>query len=231
MKTIGREKIKKAVLSSLAVCVCLGILGVAAVFCLNAYVKSSTAESIISNEAASLVEDADCILVLGCLVRGDGSPSHMLSDRIDMGISLYKAGAAPKILMSGDHGRENYDEVGTMKDIAVLSGISSSDVFEDHAGFSTYESLYRAKEIFGVKKVIIVTQEYHLYRALYIAQSLGIEALGVPADLRAYSGQTYREVREILARVKDFGTSVFKPEPTYLGEFIPISGSGDITEG
>ena len=231
MKMIKNEKLKKAVLSALAVCICLGILGAAAVFALNAYVKSSTAERIISSDTASDIEDADCILVLGCLVRGDGSPSHMLSDRIDTGISLYKAGAAPKILMSGDHGRENYDEVGTMKDIAVLSGISSSDVFEDHAGFSTYESLYRAKEIFGVKKAIIVTQEYHLYRAIYIAESLGIEAFGVPADLRTYSGQTTREVREILARIKDFGMSVIKPEPTYLGEFIPISGNGDLTEG
>ncbi|MBE6563229.1 MAG: SanA protein [Ruminococcaceae bacterium] len=231
MKTNRNEKIKRAVVTALAVCICLGILGAAAVFALDAYVKSSTEERIIPEDAATAMEDVDCILVLGCLVRGDGSPSHMLSDRIDTGISLYKTGAAPKLLMSGDHGRENYDEVGTMKDIAVAEGIPSADVFEDHAGFSTYESLYRAKEIFGVKKVIIVTQKYHLYRALYIARSLGIEAYGVHADLRTYSGQMNREVREILARVKDFGTSALKPEPTYLGEFIPISGDGDITEG
>ncbi len=228
---IKNKRLKKAVLTALAVCICLGFVGAAAVFALNAYVKSSTEGRIISEDTVSALSDVDCILVLGCLVRGDGSPSHMLSDRIDTGISLYKMGAAPKLLMSGDHGRDNYDEVGTMKDIAVSSGISSADVFEDHAGFSTYESLYRAKEIFGVKKVIIVTQKYHLYRALYIAEKLGIEAYGVHADLRTYSGQVNREVREILARVKDFGTSALKPEPTYLGEFIPISGNGDMTEG
>ena len=99
----------------------------------------------------------------------------------------------------------------------------------DHAGFSTYESLYRARDIFQAKKIIIVTQEYHLYRALYIAQALGLDAYGVNADYRNYSGQTMRDIREILARNKDFLTSVFQPQPTYLGDAIPISGSGDLT--
>ena len=99
----------------------------------------------------------------------------------------------------------------------------------DHAGFSTYESMYRAKEIFGVKKVIIVTQGYHLYRAVYIAESMGLEAYGVASDYRSYAGQMSRDIREILARVKDFGTSILKPYPTYLGETIPISGDGDLT--
>ncbi len=229
MKT--NKKLKKAALIAAAVILCFGIVGTAAVFALNAYIKNTTELRIISKEEAAKISDADCILVLGCFVREDGSPSHMLSDRIDTGIDLFTLGAAPKLLMSGDHGREEYDEVGTMKDIAVAAGITSSDVFEDHAGFSTYESLYRAKYIFGVEKVIIVTQKYHLYRALYIAENLGLEAYGVHADLRSYSGQMNREVREVLARVKDFGTSVFKPEPTYLGEFIDIGGDGDLTEG
>ena len=99
----------------------------------------------------------------------------------------------------------------------------------DHAGFSTYESIYRAKEIFNVKKIIIVTQKYHLYRALYIANQLGIEAYGVGSDPRQYVGATYREAREILARDKDFVKCIFKPKPTYLGETIPVSGNGDIT--
>ena len=99
----------------------------------------------------------------------------------------------------------------------------------DHAGFSTYESIYRAKDIFEAKKVVIVTQEYHLYRALYIANQLGLEAYGVGADPRQYVGATYRELREILARDKDFIKCIFKPEPTYLGDTIPVSGNGDIT--
>jgi vancomycin permeability regulator SanA len=153
----------------------------------------------------------------------------MLEDRLRRGVALYDLGAAPKLLMSGDHGRENYDEVDAMKRYAVDAGIPSVDVFMDHAGFSTYESLYRAKEIFGAGKLIIVTQEYHLYRALYIAQQMGLEAYGVSADYRSYSGQTSRDIREFLARVKDFGTGIFKPEPTYLGDTIPIWGNGDLT--
>lgn len=99
----------------------------------------------------------------------------------------------------------------------------------DHAGFSTYESLCRAKEVFGAKRIVIVTQEYHLYRALYIAEGLGLEAYGVAADGQTYAGQSMRDFREILARVKDFGTTMLKPEPTYLGEVISISGNGDLT--
>jgi vancomycin permeability regulator SanA len=133
--------------------------------------------------------------------------------------------------MSGDHGQKNYDEVNTMKQYAVDAGIPASDIFMDHAGFSTYESVYRAKEIFGAEKIIIVTQRYHLYRALHIANAFGLEAYGVSADLRSYRGQTYRDIREILARNKDFITAIFKPKPTYLGETIPIFGDGNLTNG
>ena len=116
-----------------------------------------------------------------------------------------------------------------MKAYAVAHGVPSEDVFMDHAGFSTYETVYRAKEIFGAKRVIIVTQEYHLYRALYIAERFGIEAYGVASDYHTYGGQTQRDLREVLARCKDFFASIFKPEPTYLGEKIPIDGNGDVT--
>ena len=173
--------------------------------------------------------EADCIMVLGCQVKADGSLSHMLEDRLKRGVALYKAGAAPKLLMSGDHGPVTYNEVAAMKQYAIDQGIPSEDIFMDHAGFSTYESVYRARDIFQVERIIIVTQEYHLYRALHIADSLGLESWGVASDYRTYSGQSMRDIREILARVKDFGTSLFKPKPTYLGEPIPITGSGDAT--
>ena len=137
--------------------------------------------------------------------------------------------AADRLLMSGDHGRADYDEVNAMKKFAVDRGIESGAVFMDHAGFSTYESVFRAKEVFKAKKVILVTQEYHLYRALYVAKALGLDAYGVSADLQPYAGQKYYEAREILARVKDFFTSIFKPLPTYLGEAIPVDGDGNIT--
>jgi vancomycin permeability regulator SanA len=196
---------------------------------INSYVKGIGEKYIILPEQAAELKDVDCILVLGCKVKDNGDPSDMLADRIRRGIELYESGAAPKIIMSGDHGQADYDEVNTMKQIAVDNGVPSIDVFMDHAGFSTYESIYRAKEIFGVEKMIIVTQDYHLYRALYIAESFGIEAYGVNADYREYWGQSKRDAREILARFKDFATVTLKPEPTYLGETIDISGDGNLT--
>ena len=220
---------KRILCIALMMCMILAVTGVSSILGLNAYVKSVGGGNILRPEDAKMLEDVDCILVLGCLVKDDGVPSDMLADRLKRGIELYEQGAAPKILMSGDHGRADYDEVNAMKQVAVDAGVLSSDVFMDHAGFSTYESVYRAKEVFGADKIIIVTQEYHLYRALFIADRLGVEAYGVNADLRAYRGQTARDVREILARCKDFGNTIFKPEPTYLGEMIPIGGNGDLT--
>ena len=207
----------------------LGVVGAATVLGINGYVVLRTQGQIISVQEAAKLEGVDCILVLGCRVYEDGTPSHMLEDRLRRSVELYEAGAAPKLLMSGDHGQQEYDEVNAMKRYAVEAGIASSDVFMDHAGFSTYESLYRAKEIFGAKKVIIVTQQYHLHRALYIARRLGLEAWGVASDYRGYAGQILRDVREILARNKDFVTGIFLPEPTYLGEKIPLTGDGDVT--
>ena len=220
---------KKLLRRILAICLCLCILGISTLLVINAGVKASTDDQIITPDEAAVLEDVDCILVLGCLVWDNGQPSHMLEDRLRMGVELYGLGAAPKLLMSGDHGRVEYDEVATMKQYAVDAGISSEHVFMDHAGFSTYESIYRAKEIFQARKILIVTQEYHLYRALHIANRLGLEAYGVSSDYRTYVGQSMRDFREILARVKDFGTGIFKPKPTYLGDAIPISGNGDLT--
>ena len=205
------------------------ILGLCLLFGIDFYVRSSTKDRIISPENASSVSDADCLLVLGAGIRADGSPSPMLQDRLNIGIELYQNNAAPKLLMSGDHGRKKYNEVQTMKDIALDQGVPSEDVFMDHAGFSTYDSLYRARDVFQARKVIIVTQKYHLYRALYIARSLGLDAWGVSADTRRYRGQSQRDFREILARDKDFFVSVFKPLPKYLGDTIPITGNGDLT--
>lgn len=205
------------------------VLGLISVFAINARVVSVGTERILTVQEAAQQEDADCILVLGCQVKSDGTPSLMLKDRLDRGVELYQLGAAPKLLMSGDHGQPDYDEVGTMKQYAMDAGVPSSDVFMDHAGFSTYESMYRAKEVFQAHKVIIVTQEYHLYRAIYIAQALGLDAYGVAADGQNYAGQWSRDIREVLARVKDFFTSIWKPQPTYLGEAVPVSGNGDIT--
>lgn len=226
MKT---TKARRIVLICLLVILSLGIVCAGVVFGIDAYVVHSTSDQILSPEDAALLDDVDCILVLGCGVKDDGTPSDMLEDRLRRSVELFHAGAAPKLLMSGDHGRVTYNEVRTMKQYAMDDGIASVDIFMDHAGFSTYESIYRARDIFGAKKIIIVSQEYHLYRALYIANALGIEAYGVHADYRNYSGQLSYDLREILARNKDFVTAIFKPLPTYLGDAIPIWSDGDLT--
>ncbi len=207
----------------------LFVLCTVALMGISVYIKHETKDSITESVETYENMQADCILVLGAGVREDGSVSDMLKDRLDAGIALYKAGAAPKILMSGDHGQEHYDEVNTMKQYAIGQGVPSEDIFMDHAGFSTYESMYRAKEIFGAGRIVAVTQKYHMYRALYIAKRLGLEASGVSSDPRQYRGQSMREARELLARAKDFFVCMAKPESKYLGDAIPISGNGDVT--
>ena len=222
---------KKKRLFLILLCSALSVvlLGLLLVAGFNLAVIRSAEKHLLSVDKAVSLEDVDCILVLGCKVHGDGEPSDMLEDRLLRGLELYEMCAAPKLLMSGDHGQTDYDEVDSMKRFAVDRGVPSENVFMDHAGFSTYESMYRARDVFQAKKIIIVTQGYHLYRAVYIARALGLEAYGVDADLRNYSGQSGRDFREILARVKDFWTCVFQPEPTYLGLPIPISGDGNLT--
>lgn len=231
-KEIGEKnakiKTKKKLLISLFLLIITGILALAFTLVINLYVKASVNDKIITEDKAASIE-ADCILVLGAGVWNNGNPSAMLEDRLLQGIKLYKNGASDRLLMSGDHGRKEYDEVNVMKQFSIDRGITSEHIFMDHAGFSTYESLYRARDIFEAKKIIIVTQKYHLYRALYIADKLGIEAYGVASNPRRYAGQMRMSFREILARVKDFLNVIIKPEPTYLGEQISLSGNGDIT--
>ena len=205
--------------------ICLLILG-SVPFIINVYVVNSTKNQIIDINDIDSINDVDAILVLGCKANAN-SPSMMLAERLDTGISIYNK-IGTKLLLSGDHGTFEYDEVNTMRNYVLDKEIDSKDIFMDHAGFSTYDSIYRAKEIFLAKKVIIVTQEYHLYRALYIANKLGLDAVGVSAP-KIYSGQEMRDIREILARNKDFVKVMFKPKPTYLGETIPISGDGNVT--
>lgn len=206
--------------------ICIGLVCSAAVLGINFYVVKSSEKYILDMDKAG--EGYDCVLVLGCGVWGD-RPSHMLEDRLLVGIELCKNGASEKLLMSGDHGRDEYDEVNVMKTFATDRGLASEDVFMDHAGFSTYESMYRARDIFKAKKVLIVTQEYHLYRAIFVARRLGLDAYGVTSDLRDYGGQIFRDIREILARNKDLIYTIVQPEPTYLGEAIPVWGDGNAT--
>jgi SanA protein len=171
----------------------------------------------------------DCILVLGAAVRGN-TPSKMLQDRLDVAIALYEAGVAPKILLSGDNGQVTYNEVVVMQQYVLEAGVPAEDVFLDYAGFSTYESMYRARDVFLVETAVVVTQKYHLYRALQIGRALGLTVRGVASDQEVYAGQDYRNLREIAARIKDVAKSIIQPKPTYLGPEIPIDGNGEVTQ-
>lgn len=225
MSAIRCKKWRILLIAALVLC----FLMVAAVLLVDYKVKSAAAPWLLTPENAGELGNIDCILVLGCGVRPDGEPSLMLQDRLDMGLTLYNSGTAPKLLMSGDHSRTDYDEVNTMKRYVTDRGVPSEDVFMDHAGFSTYESMYRARDVFTVRRVVIVSQGYHLYRAVYDARALGLEAWGVAAEDIPYAGQLVRDAREVLARCKDWLYCIWQPEPTFLGEVIPVSGDGNFT--
>lgn len=182
----------------------------------------------------TLPKKVDAIIVLGAGVREDGTPSDILTDRLSTSLDILNMGVEGKLLLSGDHGREGYNEVGTMKDyILKNSDIKEKDIFLDHAGFSTYDSIYRAKDIFKVESALIVTNEYHLPRALYLAEKLGIDAYGYTSDKREYYYMDAYKKRERIAQLKDFlFVNVLKPEPKFLGESIPVNTSdGRDTQG
>lgn len=215
---------KKLVVISLVILVLSG----STVLAVDRYVEQVGLNYILN---INDIPTVDAILVLGAYVLPDGTTSSMLNDRLSEGYELYEQGKAPKILVSGDHGRKDYDEVNAMKSFLMNKGVPGRDVFMDHAGFSTYESVYRARDIFKVQKVIIVTQEYHLMRAVFLAREMGLEAYGVASDKHDY-GQVmaYYKVREIAARNKDFlWAKVIKPKPTFLGDAIPVFGDGSAT--
>ncbi len=198
----------------------------------NVYVCVSASDRMYArSELSESLSDKkyDCILILGAGVRPDGTPSKMLEERLLCGLELYRAGVAEKIIVSGDNGQANYDEVNPMKAWLVANGVPSESVFMDHAGFSTYDSVYRARTIFLAHRVCIVSQKYHLYRALYLADALSLDAVGVDAQQVTYSGQGTRELREVAARSKDFVSAIFKPKPKYLGKTIPVFGDGNET--
>ena len=205
------------------------VLAVVAVFAVTNVVTIVGAKgSIVSAEEAS-ISSADAIVVLGASVYADGTPSGILQDRLDDGIALYFAGVAPKLIMSGDNGTESYNEVRVMKQYAIAQGVPSEDIFCDHAGFSTYESMYRAKYVFGCQRIVVATQTYHLYRALWSAKSLGMQATGVPSDYHEYQKQLQYDIREVPARTKDFFKALFRMPSTYVGDAISLDQDGDVT--
>lgn len=192
--------------------------------------KSYGEKFIISED--NLPKDCDAIIVLGAGIKDDGTPSDILVDRLETSKEVYSAGVSETFILSGDHGREEYNEVKAMKEYIMTDDINEERIFLDHAGFSTYDTIYRAKEIFKVKKVIIVTNEYHLPRALYLARKMGIDAYGIASDKRNYLYIDNYKKREKLAQLKDFVyVNILKPKPEFLGESIPVDNSdGRLTD-
>jgi vancomycin permeability regulator SanA len=169
------------------------------------------------------VPSAPVAIVFGAAIRPDGEPSSMLADRIDAAVELYKAGKVQRILMSGDNSRPYYDEVTAMKHHAVEKGVPPEHVNLDYAGFRTYDSCYRARAIFGIDNAILVTQRYHLPRALYLANSMGIKAVGLKAGLDRYPGQDYYNLREAAALVVTwYEVNILHPLPRFLGEPVNL---------
>ena len=202
-KVKGSRGLKATIIVVLAFAI-LSASFLTTVLAISLSVKRSAGNKIIDIDRATELEDVDFILVLGAGLRSDGSPSDMLADRLKVGISLIESGVCDRILMSGDKSGEHYNEVAAMERFALERGVSPDKIILDGEGYSTYESVFNAVKKYGAKKIVIVTQEYHLYRALYIAEDFGVDAYGVHSDLRSYRKQVYRNVREHFARFKDF---------------------------
>lgn len=224
------KNFKKVLIKMLMALVSLIIIFLMGALFMMTTVQKNGEDKIVSLE--NLPDEVDAIIVLGAGVKSDGSPSDILVDRLKTCIEVNE-NINTKLLLSGDHGREGYNEVKAMKKFVIdNSDIDEEDIFLDHAGFSTYDTIYRAKDIFEVDKAIIVTNEYHLPRALYLANKMGIEAYGVKSDIRNYlSISTYRN-REKVAQIKDYiYCNLLKPEPKFLGEPIPVNSyDGRLTD-
>ena len=194
---------------------------------INIHMVNSTKDKIVSLDKVNEITDIDAIIILGCKVE-DGIPSLMLSKRLEKGIDVYNK-LHTKIIVSGDGNKE--DEVNVMSNYLINSGIESNDIVKDQAGISTYDSIYRAKNVFSVKKIVIVTQDYHMYRALYLANKLDIKAYGVVADdIPQKLIMLKNKIREIFSRDKNYFLGLLKPESKYLGEKISLNQDNSLTE-
>jgi SanA protein len=192
-------------------------LGVALV---NAYVLTSAGDSTAD---VSEVPPSEVAIVPGALVEPDGEMSAMLAARVEQAARLWHAGKVEKILVSGDHGSWKYDEPDTMRKELVRDGVRPRDIFEDHAGFDTWATMVRARNIFEVREAVVVTQGFHLPRALFLADAAGIDATGLSADLRPWGYQGRKSsIREILSRVKAV-VDVTLDTPAMAGPKIPIA--------
>jgi SanA protein len=184
----------------------------------------------ITGSTGNLPASYTC-LVLGAGVYSDGKPTPVLEQRLKGGLSLYQAGVVKRFLLSGDHGSRHYDEVNRMRDYLLAKGVPEEDLFTDHAGFSTYESVVRARQVFKVTDVTIVSQGYHLPRAVFLARTIGLNAHGYMADGQRSLGFSRNWRREYPALIKALFEVVFRPAPSFLGEEVPITGDSALSLG
>lgn len=221
----ARKEPKKFDFTKLFLNLLAGILVIAVLsLSFSIYLKEKYKKDILPVDAAAS-KMRDAVLVLGCSVYPDGSPSPMLKDRLDKGIEVYFKGAGNKLILSGDSS-PYYDEVQVMHQYALDKGVKGEDIFLDYEGYSTWESIQRAQDLFGAESLCIISQEYHLYRAIFLGKSLGLDVCGVAAQQVDYPGQWGREIREVLARVKDIYSASFKPDANPDDSYYDISGSG-----
>lgn len=222
------EPVKRLIRKYLKILIQLALIVITFTLYANYTIDKAGQDGVYSVDTAPQAEAA---VVLGARVYKSGMLFQVLVDRMDTGIELYQKGKVKKLLLTGDHGQTAYDEVNAMREYALKQGVPDKDIFMDHAGFSTYDSMYRAKDVFWVKNAVIVTQAFHLPRALYIARAVGIEANGVKADKREYIGMEYMYLREMLAQTKAVAQVIVRSKPKYLGPAIPITGDGRATKG
>lgn len=217
----------KIVLRELALGLCLALVVVLAVLMLcHTLVVLDAADGIVT---ASNAPEATVVMVLGASVLADGTPSDILRDRLDTAIDLYNSGKVKKFLLSGDSGEVNYNEVGSMRAYLLSKNILPQDIFLDHAGYDTYDSVYRAKNVYGAKDVLVVSQRFHLPRILYLGHALGLDIHGVVADRHTYEKIDLFILREWPADVKAVFDVLTHAQPAYLGEPVSIAGDGRVT--
>ena len=199
-------------------------IGLLVIYFINSRLQSQAAARIQSSITEIPTENPPRIaIVFGAKVWENGEPSHALYDRIITAAELYRAGRVKKILMSGDNQNENYDEPTAMKATAVKLGVPADDVVLDFAGRRTYDTCFRAKKIFEVQKAIVVTQEFHQTRAIYLCNNLGVDSIGITANRRRYEGERYWAFREFFSRASAWFEINFLPFAPVGGQTQPIN--------
>ena len=199
-------------------------LGILLIFVLITNIIFYTGTKIYIYETTAEVPNTTVALIPGASVSRDGVLSPIFLDRVNVAIELYKANKVSKILVSGDNSTDSNNEVNPVRLYLISEGIPDADIFLDHAGFDTYSTMYRARDIFGVTSLLITTQSFHLPRSVFIARRLGMEAYGMNADRGHILFRNY--VREVLANEKAVLDLIFNRTPKYLGEKIPITEDG-----